>query len=101
MKYLLATLILTLTLALLLGRIYLPDNHISVQALLVTQLLIIAAGLLQYRSLLLVMLVLGLVAAVNFPAAILEGYHLSRNALLVTLAGVVLAPIVARLTGFK
>ncbi len=96
MKYLLSFLILLLTAGVTVAREILSTVGVDTNFLLLTLIAVAVAGLLAYRHLLLVVLVVALSLAANLPEAILAQYHLDKHALLGALLAVTLTPLLGR-----
>ncbi len=96
MKPLAIFLICFLTAGVTIGKQLLMAFGFNTHYLLITLIAITVAGLLAHRSMLLIVLVVGISSAVNLPADLLHGYNVNREVLLGALGALIILPTLRR-----
>jgi uncharacterized membrane protein len=95
-QYILAFLILLLTTGITVGREVLLSMRFDAGFLQIALIAIVVSMLTAHRSLLFIVLVLGISFAVNLPAAVLDEHGVNKSVLLGTLAAIILEPFLKR-----
>jgi hypothetical protein len=95
-QYVLAFLVLLLTTGVTVGREVLSTIRFDTGSLQIALIAIVVSLLTAHRSILFIVLILGISFAVNLPEAVLQQHGVNRSILLGTLVAIILEPFLRR-----